>query len=66
MGAFSVGETVTYYPVKKSEDDNRHWPAEVLEERGNRYRVKIYTPPEPIVRTVTARRLARQLSLIES
>ena len=42
---FEVGETVTYYPLKKGEDDNRHWPAEILGCSGARYRVKINAPP---------------------
>lgn len=45
MAQFLIGELVTYYPAKKAEDDNRHWPAEVLEVRGERYRVKIHAPP---------------------
>lgn len=45
MEQFAIGEIVTYYPAKKGEDDNRHWPAEVLAVSGQRYRVKVLAPP---------------------
>ena len=65
VAKFEVGERVTYYPVKKNELDNRHWPA-VVEEvlpRG-RLRVKIETESGIKSRSVTPRRLARQNELL--
>lgn len=45
MAKFAPGDIVTYYPPKKTEDDNRHWPAEVIALTANRYRVKVLAPP---------------------
>ena len=62
--AFDVGEVVTYYPRKLNQDDNRHWPARVIEiRRDGRYVVEIQQPPRPARRIVTWRRLARQLEI---
>lgn len=38
-----VGKTYIYYPPKETIDDNRHWPATVLE-IGKRVRVRLHSP----------------------
>lgn len=42
---YNVGELVTYYPRRLNSDDNRHWPAVVLDVRRGRYLVEIDAPP---------------------
>ncbi len=61
---YNVGELVTYYPRRLNSDDNRHWPAVVLDVRRGRYLVEIDAPLQPVRRLVTWRRLARQAELL--
>lgn len=61
----SVGEKVTYYPTRKSHDDNTHFVAEVvsLSPKGRpRVKFHIHQIGERL-RTVSPRALARQNEL---
>lgn len=61
---FEVGERVTYYPLKQNEQDNRHWPATVTGMTpSRRYRVEIAMPGGVVKRSVSAKRLARQVEI---
>lgn len=61
---FDIGERVTYYPIKREENDNRHWSATVTGmSPSRRYRVEIETPDGIKKRAVSAKRLARQSEL---
>ena len=60
-----IGEQYTYYPPKEREDDNRHFPATV-EAVAKLVRVRIFMEgaPDGVVRSVSAKRLAIQESLL--
>ncbi len=64
--SFAVGERVTYYPTRKTRDDNTHFAAEVigLSPKGRpRVRFVVHQLGER-VRTVSPLALARQVELL--
>jgi hypothetical protein len=56
---YAKGEKVVFYPPQ-NEGDNLHWPAVVEDFTKCRIKVRVYDKPDGTLKTVTAKRLARQ------
>lgn len=61
-----VGQTLTYYPAKEVETDNRHFPA-TIEAVGSRIKCRVFMEgfPQGVVRFVAAKLLTDQPPLID-
>ena len=60
---YAKGETVTFYPPQ-NEGDNLHWPAVVEGLTKCGVKIRVFDSPDGTLKTVSEKRLARQLDLL--
>lgn len=60
---FKIGEEVFYFPLKKLESDNIHWPAIITAFEHNKISLLVKTPDGEKRRSVAPARIAKQHTL---